>query len=474
MYQGSDVRDQNGNVAIFEQLGSNPATMESSKAADAYGLQPGYVVETSDCDKAYIQSDLRGPITWASLPKEIWPEWWLHTFRDPVVIVRKALYGHPLAGECWEERCESKVLKSGFTKVKGWKSSFFHKARKVLLIVYVDDLKMAGPKDDVTACWRDLRTGPDSLDMADPTPVNRFLGCNHTIIDLPDGSRKMTYDMTDFMQSCVTRYLELAPNAKLKHVETPFLDEASFPDADFEQPGQLAGCAASVLMKTLWGARMVRWDLLKAVCYLARRVAKWTHACDRMLHRLMSYIQSTVSYTLSGTVGDAISEWHLKLFADADLAGDKTDHKSTSGMFHCISSDKTRFPLTAKSCKQTCVSTSTPEAEAVSASEAMRTCGLPALDLWDTLKGTPMELIFEEDNTAFIKVMQNGGNSVALRHMSRTHGINLCWLAEVFKHRQVKLRYCESANMAADIFTKAFTNPQKWDNAMRHVCVNPS
>ena len=218
---------------------------------------------------------------------------------------------------------------------------------------------------------------------------------------------------------------------------------------------------------------MVRWDLLKSVSYPARRVSKWTHACDRMLHRLMSYIQCTVKHTLSGVVGDTVQNWHLQLYADADLAGDKTDHKSTSGMFHCISSDQTRFPLTAKSAKQTCVSTSTPEAEAVSACEAMRTCGLPALDFWDVVACRPMQLVFEEDNAAFIKVMQNGGNSVALRHMSRTHGINLCWLSEVLKQRQVKLQHCESANMAADIFTKAFTNPQKWEQAMRQVCVDP-
>jgi hypothetical protein len=421
VYQGSDVRDQNGNAAVFEQLGSNPATMEASKAADAYGLQPGYIIETSDCDKAYIQSDLRGPVTWASLPREIWPEWWASKFRDPVVIVRKALYGHPLAGECWEDRCESKVLKSGFVKIKGWKSCYFHAGRKVLLVVYVDDLKMSGPKDEVPKCWQDLRSGPDALDMADPAPVDRFLGCKHVVSTLPDGSRKMTYDMSEFMQSCVDRYLELAPKAKLKTVETPFLDETSFPDADFEKPGHLAGCASSILMKTLWGARMVRWDLLKCVSYLARRVSKWTHACDRMLHRLMSYIQCTVKHTLSGVVGDTVQNWHLQLYADADLAGDKTDHKSTSGMFHCISSDQTRFPLTAKSAKQTCVSTSTPEAEAVSACEAMRTCGLPALDFWDVVACRPMQLVFEEDNAAFIKVMQNGGNSVALRHMARTH-----------------------------------------------------
>jgi hypothetical protein len=187
----------------------------------------------------------------------------------------------------------------------------------------------------------------------------------------------------------------------------------------------------------------------------------------------MSYINSTTTYTLTGTIGDVCSEWTLKLFADADLAGDKSDHKSTSGMFHCIKSSLSFFPLTAKSAKQSCVSTSTPEAEAVSAAEALRTCGLPALDLWDTLLGKPTKLIFEEDNTSFIRILETGGNSVALRHMNRTHGINLCWLSEVFKNRQVELRYCKSTEMAADIFTKAFTNPQKWQEALAHISIGP-
>jgi hypothetical protein len=473
VYQGSDIRDQNGMTALFDQLGSNPSTMEASKACDAYGLQPGFVTEQSDCDKAYIQSFLKGPPTWASLPKDIWPAHWAAKFRDPVVLIKKAIYGHPLAGECWEERCESKILACGFARIPGWKSTFFHAVLRVMLVVYVDDLKMSGPRANVPQCWSALRSGADALEMAPPEPVDRFLGCKHTIGILPSGARTMTYDMTDFMQSCVDRYCELAPGAKLKTVETPFIDIASFPDIDFETPGHLAGCASSILMKVLWGARMMRWDLLKATSYLARHVSKWTAACDRMLHRLMSYINSTKTYTLTGTIGDLCSEWHLKLFADADLAGDKSDHKSTSGMFHCVSSPHSFFPLTAKSAKQSCVSTSTPEAEAVSAAEALRTCGLPALDLWDTLLGKPTKLIFEEDNTSFIRIMETGGNSVALRHMNRTHGINLCWLAEVFKNRQVELRYCKSTEMAADIFTKAFTNPAKWLEALAQISVGP-
>ena len=39
--------------------------------------------------------------------------------------------------------------------------------------------------------------------------------------------------------------------------------------------GELADNASSVLMKVLYGARMARFDLVRAVCTLATRVTKW-------------------------------------------------------------------------------------------------------------------------------------------------------------------------------------------------------
>ena len=51
--------------------------------------------------------------------------------------------------------------------------------------------------------------------------------------------------------------------------------------------GMLQPIAAKVLMKTLYGARMARYDLLRAVCTLAACVTKWTEQRDIELFRLM-------------------------------------------------------------------------------------------------------------------------------------------------------------------------------------------
>ena len=66
--------------------------------------------------------------------------------------------------------------------------------------------------------------------------------------------------------------------------------------------GILQPIAASCLMKVLYGARMARPDLLRATCYLARLITKWTTACDKMLHRLMCYISSSLDVKIQGFI----------------------------------------------------------------------------------------------------------------------------------------------------------------------------
>ena len=74
----------------------------------------------------------------------------------------------------------------------------------------------------------------------------------------------------------------------------------------------------------------------------------------------------------------------------------------------------------------------TPEAEIVAADLAIRTEGLPALQLWDMVLERSVKLKFQEDNQAIIQILKTSKNP-ALRHLSRTHRVNISWLCEVFE-----------------------------------------
>ena len=109
-------------------------------------------------------------------------------------------------------------------------------------------------------------------------------------------------------------------------------------------------------------------------------------------------------------------------------------------------------------------------AEVVAADHAMRTYGLPCLDLWDKLLGRAAVLQFHEDNETAIGAMRNG-YSPALRHVKRTHGVCIRWLAERFSNPLYHLFYERSALQAADIYTKGFTVPSEWDRVARLINV---
>jgi hypothetical protein len=190
-------------------------------------------------------------------------------------------------------------LSIGFVLIsETWLSVYFHYEKVTLLIVYVDDFKMCGSKLNVKWCWGELRK---VIDLSEPQPTARFLGCNHKRYEIPrnpstnqvgaDGVFVYEYEMKSFMKACVEKYQSVVGGeVVLKHASTPFLTEAELPDREWTAPGVLGDNAASVLMKILYGARAARWDVLRQVCYLAGFVSKWMVGHDRLLFRLVCYI----------------------------------------------------------------------------------------------------------------------------------------------------------------------------------------
>ena len=57
-----------------------------------------------------------------------------------------------------------------------------------MLVLYVDDFKMAGPPEGLAEAWRLLRL---KLKIEDPTPFGLFLGCKHEMgeVRLSPGGR---------------------------------------------------------------------------------------------------------------------------------------------------------------------------------------------------------------------------------------------------------------------------------------------
>ncbi|CAE7341728.1 unnamed protein product [Symbiodinium natans] len=177
VFQGNNVQDENHDHAIFAELGSSPASMEAGKIIDVFGSQPGYVKQQADGIAAYTQALFKGIETWVRLPRNRWPKEW-SGYEDPVCPLRLALYGHPDSGGIWERYCTEQLESVGFTAVLPdiWHSVFYHAELDLLLVVYVDDFKMAGPQDKINKGWELIAK---VIDMEPAEVLGRYFGCHH-------------------------------------------------------------------------------------------------------------------------------------------------------------------------------------------------------------------------------------------------------------------------------------------------------
>ena len=337
------------------------------------------------------------------------------------------------------------------------------------------------------------------------------------------------YDMSNFLESCVENYCNLAKvsPSSLKEVPTPFTDAgiARPTLSEDEKPGKLQPAASKILMKILFAARMARFDLLRATQSLASRVTKWSIECDVALHRLVAYINCTTHHFLEGFIGDAFDQCQLWLFADADHTGEH-DSKSTSGSAIVLVGPNTYYPLNAFSKKQTVVAISSTEAEVVATNHSMRAEGIPMLALFEQLnlfkklQGKPArdaakpnedavltridpeigdirngnvdtgcsvadinslkasfpefyQVKFMEDNRATITVMSTG-SSASMRHTNKTQNINFKWLKQQFECKQFDLLNVGANFQVADTLTKAFTRPALWQHAIHLIGIGPT
>ena len=60
-----------------------------------------------------------------------------------------------------------------------------------------------------------------------------------------------------------------------------------------------------------------------------------------------------------------------------------------------------------------------------------------------------------------------------MRHITRTHGVNVSWLHDLYTKGTFEMMYTRTESQCADIFTKTFRDAHKWSEAVRMIGVAP-
>ena len=152
--------------------------------------------------------------------------------------------------------------------VPKWKCLFVHREKGFFLSVYVDDIKLAGKKQNIDPIWKVLNK---ELDLGEPTSFfdHENLGCTRRQCelskDIVDNYRAMfesrifaggmeklpysenfrisswSYDMEVHAKKCVERNCELANKTTQQHckVSSPCIDDHHFKEGELKSVSQL-------------------------------------------------------------------------------------------------------------------------------------------------------------------------------------------------------------------------------------------
>jgi hypothetical protein len=361
-----------------------------------------------------------------------------------VLKLHKSLYGLRQSGKCWHQAFDHSLRSLGFTPsdadpclyTRGVGTSV-----TAALGIFCDDTVILAPESDMPA----IKAALHSLyKMTDGGPLEHFLGVRIRF-DIALGI--VTLDQSAY----ITEVLRRSNAAGFSPISTPAETRIVIPSGAPDQEELLFMTTIATDYRSTVGALLylsncTRPDVAFTVNQLARYMAVPRRTHWLALKRLLRYLTSTVDYGLRYTAEGE----HIRVtgYSDADFAGDLDTRRSTTGMVFMMAN----AAISWKSTSQKSVALSTCEAETVALSETLKEAiWLKRLrdELQPALTKQPLPL--REDNQSAIALAKERRFSNRTKHIDIRH----FFIREQLDAGNVALEYCPTADMLADIFTKA-------------------
>ena len=356
--------------------------------------------------------------------------------------LRKALYGLRQAAQAWNNT---------WTEAMGFKVSDadpclfyidFPGSKRMYVVLHVDDALLVGNVPDVDRAVSMISVEFEIKDegYVRAGKVNTFLGIELTIregLGLVMSQTAYARDvLTRFgMQSCKPKPAPLPRDVQFPS-DSPALPE----DNEF----------SSMIGALLYLALHTRPDIAYAVSLLSRFVASPTQAHLESAKHVLRYLARDPA---AGLIFPFVtparrSNWELKVFSDADFAGDKTSSKSTTGVLVQYN----RCAIMWLSKLQPIVAKSTCEAEYVAADTAVTEI-MWLRKLAADLSGYTWAVPLCIDNQAALTLTDSDRPRVTGRtkHMD----LRFNFVRDHVMKKEVVPRFVPTDRQLADAFTKA-------------------
>ena len=358
-----------------------------------------------------------------------------------VCRLKKSIYGLKQASRCWNSVLDSHLRAIGFTQSKSDPCIYMSgKDDKFFIAVYVDDMILAGSKED------EMKKVKEQLllkfDIKDLGKLRYFLG-----MSVIQNDEKATTWMGQ--PTYIEKLLTKMGMNNCNPVKTPMNSGDHLVKANENAESRDQQGYQSLIGSLLYLATCTRPDIAFAVGVLARFCSKPDQSHWTAAKRVLRYLKGTSNYGIIFR-GD-VSSVPIG-YSDADWAGDIEGRKSTSGYVFCIAGG----PVSWRSKKQDTVALSTAEVEYVALSSAAQEC------IW--IKRLNSEFgnmsdgpaVIMEDNQSCIAIAKNPQHHGRSKHIDIKHH----FIRELVGNKTIELRYCPIKEMAADFLTKALVREQ--------------
>jgi hypothetical protein len=391
------------------------------------------------------QMDVSTAFLYGKIEEEVYvrPPPGYHVPPGHALKLKKALYGLKQAPRVWHGTLHKHLTDCGFVPTESDPCIYIKTDEDGIpvccVVIYVDDILLAAAtKGRLDWIKQQFHA---RFKMTDMGKVEFYLGM--CIARNKDGD--MTITQEQYVDNMLAKYgLVDCNTAKTPMQAGTYLTKDQCPeDGSEEQERMKLVEYRSMIGALLYLSICTRPDISLAVSKLARYVTNPGEEHFTGVKRIFRYLKLTKTLGLCYTSGDGV----LRGFCDASWGDEDNCRRSTTGFIFLHGTNL----ISWTSYGQSCVARSTVEAEYMALSDAAkeaiwlrRLCGELGNE---QMKGT----VINEDNQGCIAMASNPVVNKRTKHVD----IRYHHLRELIQKGLIVLKYCPTANMTADILTKA-------------------
>ena len=406
-------------------------TLTTVRTILAISAQLDLELEQMDVVTAFLNGDLEEDV-YMAVPEGLTS----HATKNKVCKLLKSLYGLKQSPRQWYAKIHDFLIRELRFESSSSDPCLYtrHNGSGILIIaLYVDDLLIAGnSKSEIDAIKKELS---DRFEMKDLGEAKVMLGIE---IKRDRRNRQLFVSQSEYTQQVLERF----GMSNSKHISTPM-------DRSYEElVNQDSPAAENIPYRQVIGSLMYlmigsRPDLAFVIGKLSQHSESPNEFHWIALKRALRYVNSTRNY---GILYDGSKSSDTVGFSDADWGGCRKSRKSTSGFVFLIAGGAVSW----RSKKQTCVATSTCEAEYVAMCMAAKE-SIWLSRLIAVLRSTEaLPIVLGIDNNGAIETAKNASVNQRNKHID----LQYHFVRQAYQENLIQMKHVNSDAQVADSLTK--------------------